>query len=194
MQYNVAQLQQESIGSVREYDLVEDISRLDLDLDVLGPLVGRLQLLRTNSGVLVSGELSTAVRVTCNRCLEPIATEVRFTLEESFRPLTEVNTGRFIRPEEFEGSTTELEDAALMIDDHHILDISEVVRQNIWLAMPIAPGCNWGGKGQCPNLTRYLAELEGLEREPGTSDVSSEEIDPRWAALLDMQEKLDGIE
>jgi uncharacterized protein len=194
MQFNVAQLQQEPIGSIREYDLLEDISRLDPELDVLGPLVGRLQLLRTNSGILASGELSTALRVTCNRCLEPIATEVRFILEESFRPLTEVNTGRFIRPEEFEGSTTELEDAALMIDDHHILDISEVVRQDIWLAMPIVPGCNWEGEGECPNLTRYLAELEGLERKPDEVDASNEEVDPRWAVLLDMQEKLDGIE
>ena len=194
MQFNVAQLQQEPIGSIREYDLVEDISHLDPELEVLGPLVGRLQLLRTNSGVLVSGELSTAVRVTCNRCMEPIVVEVRFTLEESFHPLTEVNTGRFIRPEEFDGSTTELEDAALMIDDHHILDISEVVRQNIWLAMPMVPGCNWRGEGQCPNLTRYLAELKGLEREPEALEASGEEIDPRWAALLDVQKKLDGIE
>lgn len=193
MQFNVAQLRQEPIGSTRKYDLVEDITELDPELDLLGPLVGKLELLRTNSGVLATGELSTAVRVMCNLCLAPIATEARFRLEESFRPLTEVQTGRFIRPEEFDGSATELDDEALLIDDHHILDISEVVRQGIWLAIPIAPGCNWEGAGQCPNLTQYLSELEGLEFGPGETEPEpeTEKIDPRWAALLDLQAESD---
>jgi len=194
MQFNVAQLLQEPIGSTRTYDMVEDITELEPDMEVLGPLVGKVELLRTHSGVLVTGELSTAIRVMCNLCLAPIASEVRFQLEESFHPLTEVQTGRFIRPEEFEGSTTELEDEALLIDDHHILDISEVVRQDIWLAIPIAPGCNWEGAGQCPNLTQHLSELEGLERGPSDPEPEAENIDPRWAALLDLEAKLDEVE
>lgn len=193
MQFNVARLLQEPIGSTRTYDLVEEITELDPDMDVLGPLVGKVDLLRTNSGVLATGELSTAVRVMCNRCLAPIASEVRFQLEESFRPLTEVQSGRFIRPEEFEGSATELEDEALLIDDHHILDISEVVRQDIWLAIPIAPGCNWEGAGQCPNLAQHLSELEGLERGPGDPGQETGDIDPRWAALLDLEAGLDEV-
>ena len=82
----------EPTGSVRRYEVVEDISALDPDLEILGPLVGKVQLMRTNSGILVTGTLSTAVRSTCNRCLEPIAVSVRFELTEHFRPLTEVET------------------------------------------------------------------------------------------------------
>ena len=163
-----------------------------LTSSVLGPLVGAVTLLRTNSGILVTGELSTAIQVNCRRCAEPIAQEVRFQLEESFRPLLEVNTGRYIPPEEFEGEEEVLEDAALMIDERHTLDLSEVVRQAIWLALPMYPGCNWQGEGQCPNLTRRLGELGKLEDvevhyDDGDVTQEPEEVDPRWAALLKLR-------
>ena len=192
MKFNVAQLLKEPTGAFRRYELYEDLAQLDPELRFLGPLLGTLQLLRTNSGVLVTGTFSTAVQATCNRCLEPIAQEVRFTLEENFRPLTEVTTGRLLRPEEYEGDAEDLEDAALVIDERHILDISEVARQAIWLAMPMYPGCNWTGSGQCPNLVRRLAELDQLEGIGLLSDPRrpvKQEIDSRWSALLELSDE-----
>ncbi|HHY56322.1 MAG TPA: DUF177 domain-containing protein [Chloroflexi bacterium] len=188
MQFNVAQLLKEPTGATRRYELNEATANLDEELKFLGPLVGNVQLLRTNSGVLVTGVLSTVVQATCNRCLEPIAVPVRFEVEESFRPLTEVFTGRYLRPDEFEGSEADLEDAALLINEQHILDLSEVVRQLVWTALPMYPGCNWAGSGQCPNLARRLAEIGELEDVElySDADVRHDEaaIDPRWAALL----------
>ncbi len=194
MQFNVAQLLKEQTGATRRYALNESLEGLDPELKFLGPLVGNITLLRTNSGVLVMGELSTAVQVTCSRCLEPIAQEVRFQLEESFRPLLEVETGRYIPPEEFEGEEEDLEDAALLIDQRHMLDLSEVVRQAIFLAMPMYPGCNYMGPGQCPNLVNRLQEigrLDDVDVHYGDADVDSapEEVDPRWAALLKLRQK-----
>lgn len=196
MQYNVAQLLKEPIGAVRRFELVEDISQLDPELATLGPLVGNLELIRIHSGILARANLSTPLQVTCNRCLEPIATPVRFTLEESFRPLTEVHTGRYIAPDEFEGEEEDLEDAALIIDEHHILDLSEVVRQCIWLALPMYPSCNWTGAGQCPNLKRYLREVRATQKEQGQDETSGEDevVDPRWAALLALRKQQDDQE
>jgi uncharacterized metal-binding protein YceD (DUF177 family) len=195
MQFNVAQLLKEPTGATRRYELNENLDGLDPELRFLGPLVGAVTLLRTNSGVLVTGELSTATQATCRRCLDPIAQEVRFQLEESFRPLLEVVTGRYIPPEEFEGEEEDLEDAALIISERHILDLSEVVRQAIWLGMPMYPGCNWVGAGECPNLARRLADLGNLESVEVHYDADretdgegrDEEIDPRWAALLKLR-------
>ena len=127
MEYNVAQLLKELTGAVRRYELMEDLSELDPELEFLGPLVGTLQLLRTNSGILATGELSTAVRVICNRCIEPIAMPVRFHLEESFHPSTEVFTGRALRIEEFEGDKDEWEDSAL--DCHAVVCRLQLGRQ-----------------------------------------------------------------
>ncbi len=182
MQFNVAQLLKEPTGSLRRYPLAEDLNGLDPDLQMLGPLVGELTLLRTNAGILASGELSTAVRVTCNRCLSPIALPVRFALEESFRPTTEVYSGRPLRPDEYEGDAEDLEDRALLIDDKHILDLSEVIRQDIWLALPMYPGCNWTGPGECPNLSR-MPNLEDVRLLRPGEDAVEQEMDPRWSAL-----------
>lgn len=194
MQFNVAQLLKEPIGSMRRYELVEDISELDPELVVLGPLVGEVELLRIHSGILVEANLSTAVQVMCNRCLAPIASPVRFTFEESFRPLTEVATGRYLAPDEFEGTEEDLEDEALIIDEHHILDISEIVRQNIWLTLPMVPSCNWTGAGECPNLIAYRREIQATQTggpDDERSASSDEAIDPRWAELLKLRKRLD---
>lgn len=194
MQFNVAQLLKEPTGAVRRYALADDLSGLDPELHFLGPLVGEVTLLRTNSGVLVTGELSTAVQVICNLCLLPIALPVRFALEESFHPSTEVATGRALRPDEYEGGLEDLEDEALLINEKHILDIAEVVRQNIWLALPMYPGCNWTGEGICPNLSRVpslkdvrlLRAGESAPRAAGDG-AAGDGIDPRWEALRSLQ-------
>jgi uncharacterized protein len=193
MQFNVAQLLKEPIGSSRRYELVEDIAGLDPELDVLGPLVGDLQLIRIHSGILVKAQLSTAVRANCNRCLEPLAEQVRFELEESFRPLTEVRTGRFIMPDEFEGEEDDLEDEALLINEQHILDITEVVRQAIWLAMPMIAACNWTGPDVCPNWLAYIDQVqEAVGGGDPRQDSKEDAVDPRWAALLELRRKLEG--
>ena len=190
MQFNVAQLLMEPTGAVRRYTLADDLTGLDPELLFLGPLVGEVTLLRTNSGVLVTGNLSTAMQVTCNLCLNPIALPVRFELEEMFHPATDVATGRPLRPDEYEGPAEDLEDDALLIDDKHILDTSEVLRQNIWLALPMYPSCNWTGEGICPNLSRVpkLEDVRLLRAGEQSADIDlDDDVDPRWAALRSLQ-------
>lgn len=195
MFFNVAQLLKEPTGATRTHELAEDIHDLDEDLNPLSPLVGTIHMLRTHSGILVSGELSVGLRVECNRCLEPVVIPVRFKLEESFRPLTEVRTGRYIHPDEFEGEEENLEDEALLINEQHMLDISEVVRQNLWVELPMYPTCSDAGLDRCPqnenseigvNPHFKLADGDGLE--PTAEDQEgTEQVDPRWAALLGFQ-------
>ena len=194
MQFNVAQLLKEPIGSIRRYQLAEAASNLDSELQLLSPLTGDLQMIRIHSGVLVRGQLKTVIRATCNLCIEPIAMPMQFTLEENFRPLTEVETGRYIPPTEFEGEAEDLEDAALLINEHHILDISEIVRQSIWLALPMYPGCNWEGASECPNLIalrenlrQNLGDVRLLSDEDVLGEEKPEAVDPRWAALLNLR-------
>lgn len=189
MQFNVAQMLKQPIGATRVYELNEEIEGLDPELVPLSPLNGEVRLLRTHSGILASGDLSISLEVTCNRCLEPVEMPVSIHFEESFRPLTDVETGRFLMPQEFKGQQEELSDAALIIDDHHILDASEVIRQNIWLAMPMYPGCMFEDPENCPNFAIRLQEIEEVHSdliEEKTPD--GEPIDPRWAALLALKQ------
>jgi uncharacterized protein len=195
MQFNVAQLLQEPIGATRRYELAidpQELDALDPELAFLTPLTGNVLLLRTNSGVLVTAQLHTMVEATCSRCLEPVGWAIDLELEESFHPLTEVHTGRFIPPQQFEGTEDELMDAALIIDDHHILDISEVVRQNIWLALPMYPGCIWDDPDRCPNYEQRLQEMEEAHSDLAQSEADEEtaNVDPRWATLLALRDRL----
>ncbi len=187
MLFNVAQLLKDPIGSTREYDLVEDLSELDPGLTPLNPLVGIVELLRTHSGVLARGQLSTAVQVTCNRCLEPAVVPVRFTIEENFRPLTEVSTGRYIHPREFKGEKTELEDGALLINEQHMLNLAEVVRQNIWLALPMYPTCIQAGLRECQGFAERQEDIRRVHADLEEATSIEDAIDPRWSALLSLR-------
>jgi len=187
MQFNVAQLLKEPIGATRTYQLDESLIGLDPELLPLSHLTGTLQLLRIHSGVLGVGRFDVTLQVDCGRCLEPIPAQIEVTFDESFRPLTEVTTGRYLLPNEFEGQEEELEDSALLIDDHHILDISEVLRQSIWLGLPMVARCPYAGQtGECPNFTQRLHEMAEVHRDWGDADETPV-VDPRWAALLALQ-------
>ncbi|HRJ43419.1 MAG: DUF177 domain-containing protein [Caldilineaceae bacterium] len=186
MQFNVAQLLKEPIGATRTYSLDESLAGLDTDLIPLSTLTGTLHLLRTHSGVLASGRFDVTVQADCGRCLEPVPAQIEVTFEESFRPLTEVTTGRFLLPDEFEGEEEDLEDFALIINDHHILDISEILRQSIWLGMPMIPRCVYADPENCPNFVERLNEMAEVHADLKGSD-DQPAIDPRWAALLVLQ-------
>lgn len=195
MYFNVAQLLKEPTGATRSHELADNICELDPELNTLSPLVGKIQMLRTHSGILVSGELSVGLRITCNRCLAPIVMPVRFNLEESFRPLTEVRTGRYIHPDDFEGEADNLTDEALLISEQHILDLSEVVRQGIWLSLPMYPTCDASGLNGCPDKEQNSigvtpifesADLDKMSPDEIDEPPPDNQIDPRWAALLDL--------
>ncbi len=169
MQYNVAQLLKGPTGGQRRYHLSQEIKALDPDLDPLQPIEGWLTLMRTSQGILVSGTLQTTLQMECSRCLEPCAVAVELELEEEFRPTVPINDAPLdVVPEE------EWDDA-LTIDEHHILDLREVVRQGIWLAAPMEALCRAECAGFCPQC--------GGNRNLGECTCEEPAIDPRWAAL-----------
>jgi uncharacterized protein len=173
MRYSVAQLLKEHSGAVRHYDVCEDIAGLDADSHPLEPLIGQITLLRTADGILVTGHLHTVVQLECSRCLEPVVAPADFDLEEDFIPTVDVITGRSL-PIPVEA------DPATLIDEHHILDLTEVVRQAIWLAQPAQPLCRTGCLGLCP--------VCGQNRNDRLCDCDLSERELRWAALEDWKD------
>lgn len=169
MQYNVAQLLKGPTGRQRRYYLSEEIRNLDPDLDPVQPLEGWLTLLRTSQGILVSGKLRTVLKMECSRCLEPCEVEVELELEEEFRPTVPINDAPIDDVPEEEW------DDALTIDEHHVLDLSEVIRQGLWLAAPMEAICRPDCAGLCPQC--------GGNRNLGECTCEQPPIDPRWAAL-----------
>ncbi len=168
MHYNVAQLLKDETGQTREYTFHEDISTLDPDIVPLSALDGKIQLIRTSDGILVTGDLHSSIELTCARCTEPFSMPVQFGLEEEFRPTIDIVTGASLPvPADDEEAT--------QIDEHHIIDLTEVVRQDLLLALPPFPICRSKCAGLCPNC--------GQNWNEGPCDCTQEEIDPRLQVL-----------
>jgi uncharacterized protein len=170
MRYNVAQLIKGPTGAFRQYDLEADIRDLDSDLHPVCPLAGTVTLLRTSQGILVSGKLNTRIETECRRCLEPCDVDVELELEEEFYP-----TVRIADAPPLDDVPESERDEALKIDEHHILDLSEVVRQDLWLTLPMEALCRPDCAGICPTC--------GGNRNLGECQCDEAPIDPRWVAL-----------
>jgi uncharacterized protein len=170
MQYNVSQLLKAPIGAVQEKVIDEDISAWQDDLGCVSPAAGMVRLLRTDAGILVQGRIGTTIRLTCSRCLAEFVVGLQTAVEEEFRA-----SGQFATDHR---TSDEAADPALQIDDQHTLDLREVVRQQLLLALPLHPVC----RPECAGLCSQC----GQDLNDGPCGCTREE-DPRWSALREMQ-------
>jgi len=142
MQFNVAQLLKERVGQSRSYEIEENIDVID-DAEGGSHVTGEVELLGTDRGILVRARLKTSVKCVCSRCLEVFDCPLSFEIAEVFFPTVDVNTGVSLEmPEEASPFT---------IDENHILDLSEAVRQYALLAMPMKLICRPDCAGLCPH-------------------------------------------
>lgn len=173
LQFNVAQLLKEVTGGSRDYDINTQFKKpLDEDLIAVAPLVGQVKLLRTGPNILVTGILESVIQKSCGRCLNTFTAPVLVDLEEEFYPITDIHTGAAVS-EPLEA------DEANRIDEQHILDLTEVVRQELVVASDSILYCKADCKGLCPHC--------GRDRNVEPCDCQDDQIDSRWAGLKALQ-------
>ncbi len=144
MQINVSQQLKEAIGSIRNYEVSEII-------DIAGGnsmVQGKVGLMRTDRGILVKGTLHTEVEATCSRCLSLFGYPLTLNIEEEYFPITDVVSGASLPLPEEPGCFT--------IDERHILDLTEAIRQYVLLAIPMKPVCGEDCAGLCPSCGHSL--------------------------------------
>lgn len=104
------------------------------ELDVASPVALDLHLTNTGEIVLVQGTLQGEVHLICSRCGKPFQALLQAEVEEEYRRgLPELT-------DEAEKELTE-EDFIFAIDEDNTLDLTELVRQNLILALPEKPLC-----------------------------------------------------
>jgi len=165
MRFNVAQLLKRATGSPRRYQIREGIEGIDPGLTIREPLIGQMEMVRTAEGILVRGELTTTLELQCDRCLEPLIQKVEFEIEEEFHPAMDTSTGVQLPYDEEE----------TRIDEHHILDLTELIRQSIFLALPMHPLCQPNCLGFCDRCGQNLNQ--------GPCDCKESVVDPRLEIL-----------
>ncbi|MFC1950618.1 DUF177 domain-containing protein [Chloroflexota bacterium] len=163
MQINVSQQLKASIGSVQDYE-VSGIANISGGESVVH---GEVRLMRINRGILVKGELQTEVAVTCSRCLSLFSYPLTLNIEEEYFPSTDVISGTSLSLPE--------EPGCFIIDEHHILDLTEAIRQYALLTISMKPLCREDCTGLCPKCGHNLNQ--------GSCDCLPREVGSHWSEL-----------
>jgi DUF177 domain-containing protein len=131
------------------------------------PLEGQVEIARTNRGVIVEAELSTAIEGSCARCLRDIDVPMTIHLAEEVLPSVDLASGAPLDPS--------AEPDVARLNGHHELELGTLVAEAISLDEPIAPLCEAMCPGLCPTCGERL--------DPGHPAHEDAVIDPRLAVL-----------
>ncbi|HEX8685247.1 MAG TPA: DUF177 domain-containing protein, partial [Pyrinomonadaceae bacterium] len=132
---------------------------------------------RKGDEVRLRGEIRAEVELLCDRCLAPERTPLAVEFDTSFVP------------QEAEAAKTEnvellKEDLILSAYEGGAVDLDELVREQLLLALPSRHLCGEGCKGLCQKCGANLNE--------GDCSCEQAETDPRWAALADLKKGVNG--
>ena len=166
MRINVSQQLKSPIGSTRNYDVSEIVNLAGGDSLV----EGKVTLVCTDRGILARATLHTVIEVTCSRCLSVFNCPLTLNIEEEYFPITDVASGTALPLPE--------ERSSFLIDEHHILDLTEVIRQYVLLIMPMKPLCREDCAGLCSTC--------GYDLNQGPCNCLPQQADPQWPELSKM--------
>ena len=128
------------------------------------------QITRNERKVVVEGQLNAVVGVECDRCLKPmeLPIDAKFKVE-------------YVTPATYNASDiAELgeDDLALSVFDGESINIDEIVREQLLLAIPSQLICDENCKGLCP--------ICGTDLNVESCTCQETEIDPRWQGLREL--------
>lgn len=170
MIYNVAGLLTGPEGSVRQVEVEGE--QIFTDRHRFTGVSGKLEMLRTDRTVLVTGVITADAEDVCGRCLEPALMTVATEFEEEFQPINRDLVGH--RPAPVEADF----DPALIIDERNLLDLSDSLAQALTASTPIAPLCRPECEGICPSCF--------ADKNKTSCRCDQNPTDPRWQALASL--------
>ena len=140
LRLNIGFIIHQSIGYYRDFPFESPIIHLKPDLD-LQNLIGTVRVTRTAQGLLVQGKLRAVTPAECVRCLadfvQPL--EIDFTELYAF-------------------SSNSVTESGLYVPENGLLDLAPLIRDEMYLAIPISPVCKSDCKGLCPICGENLNE------------------------------------
>ena len=172
MHFNVSQLMMEPSGSTRAYDVDEDVSQAHEG--IVQRVSGAVKLLRTDWGVWVSARLDSAVVCICSRCLKDYRQPVQMRIEEE--SFSSDETG--IADKGTGTNVVEVGEESATIDQQHILDLNEAIRQYFTLSTPMKPVCRDDCRGISTNC--------GTDLNESSCHCDETLVDPRWGPLQEL--------
>jgi uncharacterized protein len=136
------------VGNEADIEDVENVQFPEDQLKLSQPLKVLLHLVNTGNSVLINGKGETALEVACSRCLQPFSLPVSFEIKEEFvRQMPDnLSKRKHKSGEEIELRTG---DFIYPIEADNTIDLTELLRQDLLLALPIKMLC----KPDCQGLS-----------------------------------------
>jgi uncharacterized metal-binding protein YceD (DUF177 family) len=183
--FNVSQLLLMGPGTVREFDFRERFPDPSGELHLKGPIAGHARLTRTSEGILAHSDFHARVVLECARCLEEAIARIDGELDEEFVPTTDIRTGVPVP------LPAGVQDDQPLIDEHHEIDLNEILRQNILASLPLQPLCEAACPGLCPDCGERLGptHVAHATNEPTEPPVDPSNPFARLAVLLHNDEE-----
>lgn len=134
---------------------------------MLSPLKAKLRIDKVSSEILVNGSLSALVEMQCSRCLNNFTNKTDININVVYHPVEELKG-----EDRHEIKDDEL-DTGFYRDEQ--LDISELLKEQLILSLPMKPLCSESCSGICFRCGKNL-NIDSCE-------CRQEEPDPRLAKL-----------
>lgn len=160
-------------------DIPEEGLRHDFDLSVgindderQETAHAAITIRRLGDRVLCDGTARVAARLVCSRCLKEYGTKFEVVFKEVLLPAPEEG--------EVEESEESMPDSIYYRNDE--IELNDIVREQLLLALPMKPLCSKDCKGLCSRCGTDLNERSCNCRNDG--------IDPRWKPLEGLKKRL----
>jgi uncharacterized protein len=148
----------------------DELGHFDERVNLVAPASVNGKVRLAGAEVFVNGQIETRVQVECDRCLKQVELPVNagFDLQ-------------YITGAEYESSAgAELTEEVMSVSvfDGETIDVDEIVKEQILLAVPTRMLCQENCKGICP--------VCGIDKNTGDCECETKDVDPRWAALKNL--------
>ena len=159
-------------GAQGSYAFRENVE-LDEDVVIDGPVEGRLTARNTEELLIVDGEWRARMRLPCSRCLEEIVVPLSAPIQEEFG----------LPGRQYPGGAGPIEqdEPAEAAFAEGVLDLTELLRQQVLLALPVSPVCRPTCKGLCPECGQNFNE--------GRCDCTRRRDPSPWEKLRPLAER-----
>jgi uncharacterized protein len=169
MVINVAQISEDEGLEINHLYPEGGLKLENADARVIGPVSLKGHASRSDSRVEISGRVDARVEYDCDRCLRTIDVAIKQPFDLAYVPPLGAAGERILVEDDLDVGFYRGE----------VLDLDDVAREQIELALPMSKRCSQDCKGLCPACGANLNEA--------ACACGEEEIDPRWAALKSLK-------
>lgn len=165
MKLNVSSLKEQLNGHIHQ-DVNVTLDAPPEGVAFMGPFGGTVDAYGMTDAIFVQADLRGSVRLECARCLAPVVVQVAVKFDEEFRPGTPSIAGEM--EEDEEGNLFSRYNG-------EEIDLTEPIRQQVLLELPLKPLCKHDCAGLCP--------ICGGNKNEQACTCQRTEVDPRLEAL-----------